>query len=648
FKTNRFKVGFQLNYRGDRNQAWRKKNSLKSSSSRSRQWSKNEELPSSPSLKFQAAGSFLQLRNTPFERQVKQKIVINLKPVIERLDVQGTILCSLQSDVNSIFMSQASSSKEISSIRNAMKWLNNEMSSMKTMLSEILKVVGAHVTPPHPPPATQVPESGPSGSSVPVFGLAAAEAEVNEQGSSGPAEQDKGPQRPAEKMSGPSGSLEFELVQNLAEEEVLVPEPPAPTSSQTLVPQSPPSSSTAPPAPQTFKKPQPRTISSPTPFPSQSTSSAASSPVSSTIVSPLPSSPPKLPPASSSAGPSSSGPSTSDTFTLPTETLDSIFNPPTPPSFITIISEGAQLAHVQMQDIKDEFEVAILRSVLAVGTHTHRTGSSSPISKKRRLTSTHPVSSENCYPPLWFSLSISNKQKPIYEEYLQKLGQFRAAIRALSSSTAHTEPLQVDFATLVISDVVFLPPLHALIMDSSVGTLIFERAVRVMARLFVQDGRDLSFPRFVFRQYLQGHIKADVLAPILSECGRLSPEEWQKLCPLSAQQLSDLNASQASSNQPLLSPGEFLDANSLHLIRDSYLTGVERYKVFFALKQELRSLKIDYPLKLEAFLRFASFGSFLTYKLALGRVNSGRRTQLASTWMDVHAESASTSMDANT
>ncbi|MQM11863.1 hypothetical protein Taro_044774 [Colocasia esculenta] len=204
-----------------------------------------------------------------------------------------------------------------------------------------------------------------------------------------------------------------------------------------------------------------------------------------------------------------------------------------------------------------------------------------------------------------------------------QLGQFRAAIRALSSSTAHTDSLQVDFATLVIPDVVFLPPLHALIMDSSVGTLIFERAARVMARLFVQDGRDLSFPRFVFKQYLQGHIKADVLAPILSECDRLSPADWTKLYPLSAQQLEDLNASQASSNQPPLTPGEFLDANSLHLIWDSYLTWVERYKVFSTLKKELRSHQIDYPLKIDAFLRFASFGSFLSYKITLGSAKYG-------------------------
>ncbi|MQM23598.1 hypothetical protein Taro_056664, partial [Colocasia esculenta] len=416
---------------------------------------------------------------------------------------------------------------------------------------------------------------------------------------------------------------------------------------------SPPSSSSAPPAPTTFKRPRPRSVSSPQPFPSQ----LASSPVSSTIV-PSPPSSPQLPPASSSAGPSSSGPSSSLPSALPTITPASIFNPPTPPSFITIIPEGAQLTQVEIQDIKDEFEVAILHSVLAVGTHTHRTGSYSPVSKKRRLTSTHPISSDLCYPPLWFSLSIPNKQKLIYEEYLQKvvfahifglpfqnlsdhlatifpythlsksqqskifsmteakteeqwarsnrdlysefrrvqaaryppredplplsewfqihhkhlfgsfiqkeikfirqyqmysnycyvnrlpesqLGQFREAIRALSSSIAPSNSLTVDFATLVIPDVVFLPPLPALIMDSSVGTLIFERAARVMAR-----------------QYLQEHIKADVLAPILSECERLSPVDWTKLYPLSAQQQGDLNASQASSNQPPLSPGSFI------------------------------------------------------------------------------------------
>ncbi|MQM06827.1 hypothetical protein Taro_039656 [Colocasia esculenta] len=157
-----------------------------------------------------------------------------------------------------------------------------------------------------------------------------------------------------------------------------------------------------------------------------------------------------------------------------------------------------------------------------------------------------------------------------------QLGQFRQAIRALSSRVAHTEPLRVDFATLVIPDVVFLPPLHSLIMDSSVGTLMFERAAQVMARLSVQEGRNLSFYRFVFKQYLQGYFKADILAPILSECERLSPADWEKLYTLSAQQLQELNASQAHSHQPLLTPGDFLDANSLHLVRDSFMKWEER------------------------------------------------------------------------
>ncbi|MQL92400.1 hypothetical protein Taro_025030 [Colocasia esculenta] len=564
-----------------------------------------------------------KIKKNANRRQKKILKKVHLKPILKILDDQGAVLDSVKSAVSSVFVHQESMSNDISHINNAMKWFNKELSSMKVMVSEFLKAVG--------PKDPTLQECEPSGQS-----------EGNAR-PSGPidinlVELPSGPS--VDTPAGPSGPKEtlipVESIAKRAEQAVAL-EPPASSTLPTPAPPSPPSSSSAPPAPTTFKRPRPRSVSSPQPFPSQ----FASSPVSSTIV-PSPPSSPQLPPASFSAGPSSSSPSSSGPSALPTISPASIYNPPTPPSFITIIPEGAQLTQVEIQDINDEFEIAILHSVLAVGTHTHRTGSSSPVSKKRRLTSTHPISSDLCYPPLWFSLSISNKQKLIYEEYLQKkeikfirqyqmysnycyvnrlpesqLGQFREAIRALSSSTAPSDSLKVDFATLVIPDVVFLPPLHALIMDSSVGTLIFERAARVMARLFVQDGRDLSFPRFVFKQYLQGHIKADVLAPILSECERLSPTDWMKLYPLSAQQLGDLNASQANSNQPPLSPGEFLDANSLHLIRDSYLTWVDRYKVFLALKKELRMLQIDYPLKIEAFLHFSSFGSFLTYKLAL-------------------------------
>ncbi|MQL99375.1 hypothetical protein Taro_032099 [Colocasia esculenta] len=565
-------------------------------------------------------------KKTAHKRQNNFLKKMHLKPILKRLDDQVAVLDSVRSAVSSIFERQASLSNENFQTNVAMKWFNKELGSMKMMLSEVLKAVG----PKDPTPQEREPSEPSEDNAEPSRQISVDLVELPSGRPSGPSVE----VQPSEKLptedsilcqgSGPEKES-LNPVEPVADSanQAVAPEPPASSSLPTPVAPSPPSSSTAPPAPTTFKRPRPRSISSPQPFPSQ----LASSPISSTIV-PSPPSSPQIPPASSSVGPSSSsGPSSSGPSALPTITPASIFNPPTPPSFITIIPEGAQLTQIEIQDIKDEFEVAILRSVLAIGTHSHRTGSSSPVSKKRRLTSSHPVSSEPCYPPLWFSLSISNKQKLIYEEYLQKkeikfirqyqmysnyyyvnrlpesqLGQFRAAIRALSSSTAHTESLQVDFATLVIPDVVFLPPLHALIMDSSVGTLIFERAARVMARLFVKDGRDLSFPRFVFRQYLQGHIKVDVLAPILSECERLSPEEWTKLYPLSAQQLGDLNASQASSNQPPLSPSEFLDANSLHHIRDSYLTWVERYKLH--IKRMAPTMGPSYQIEIGAFQAF--------------------------------------------
>ncbi|MQL96326.1 hypothetical protein Taro_029000 [Colocasia esculenta] len=304
------------------------------------------------------------LSDTPHERLMKQKIVINLKPVIEGLDAQGTILCSLQSDVSSIFMSQASATKEISNIRNAMKWFNQEMGSMKNLLGDILKVVEAQIPPP-PPPTAQVPESGVSrpsdqeaGPTGPEATAAPAEVAVNVEGPSGPDDQVKGPPGPAEQGSGPSGPLESESVQKEAEES-LAPKPPAPSSpSHTPIPPTLPSAPTAPPAPQTFKKPQSRPVSSPALF--QSTSSPASS---TTIPSPSPIL--EAPPASSAgaSSSSSSGPSLGPVDDLPT-TSHSFLHPTPPPSFITIIPERAQLNSPFMEKIKDEFEEGILRSVL--------------------------------------------------------------------------------------------------------------------------------------------------------------------------------------------------------------------------------------------------------------------------------------------
>ncbi|MQM17763.1 hypothetical protein Taro_050739 [Colocasia esculenta] len=132
-----------------------------------------------------AASEVPLIADTPFQRQMRQRFIINLKPVIERLDAQGEILCSVQSDVNSIFMSQASTSKELSQVKNAVRWFNKEMGSMKSMLSEILKAVGAQAPPPPPPPTAQRSEEDvprPSGPAEQVAGpsgpaVAASQAE---------------------------------------------------------------------------------------------------------------------------------------------------------------------------------------------------------------------------------------------------------------------------------------------------------------------------------------------------------------------------------------------------------------------------------------------------------------------------------------
>ncbi|MQM12999.1 hypothetical protein Taro_045919 [Colocasia esculenta] len=434
-------------------------------------------------------------------------------------------------------MSQASASKEISNIRNAMMWFNQEMGTMKNLLGDILKVVGAQIPPP-PPPAAQVPESGPSRPSVqevgptgPKAAAAPAEAAVNVEGPSGPADQVKGPPRPAEQGSGPSGPLESESVQKEAEK-FLEPKPSAPSSpSHTPIPPTPPSAPTAPPAPQTFKKPQSRPISSPTPFPPHSTSSPASSTT-------IPSSSPILeaPPASSAgASSSSSGPSLGPVDDLPT-TSHSFIHPTPPPSFITIIPEKAQLNSPFMEKIKDDFEEGILRYV-------HR------------------------LPEV-------------------QLSQFRKAISALTPDISHTSDDQVDFATLQMPEEIALPQIHFLVMESSVGSIIFERFARVMGRIRVQKGCLVAFPRFLFREYHQGNVSAKVLAPILSECERLTSSEWSKFYPLSAQQLFALNEALAREGKLAISPATFLDMNSIHLVNDPFKVWEERYKCFPSVVKE--------------------------------------------------------------
>ncbi|MQL84701.1 hypothetical protein Taro_017213 [Colocasia esculenta] len=112
----------------------------------------------------------------------------------------------------------------------------------------------------------------------------------------------------------------------------------------------------------------------------------------------------------------------------------------------------------------------------------------------------------------------------------------------------------------------------------SSGSIIFERFARVMGRIRVQKGCLIAFPRFQFREYHQGHVSAEVLAPIQSECERLTSSEWSKFYPLSAQQLSALNEAQAREGKLAISPATFLDMNSIHLVNDPFKVWEERYK----------------------------------------------------------------------
>ncbi|MQM23400.1 hypothetical protein Taro_056464, partial [Colocasia esculenta] len=499
-------------------------------------------------IEKEAASQGALSEDAPVNEEQQKKFLkkMHLKPILKRLDDQGAVLDSVNSAVNTVIERQASLSNDIFQSNVAMKWFNKELSSMKLMLSEVLKAVG----PKHPTPQDREPSgpsevnAGPSGQvSIDLVKRPSGPSVVAPAGPSGPSvEVQPSKKVPSEdsilcQESGPEKDS-LNPVDPIAEQEdqVVAPEPPAYSSLTTPATPSPPSSSTTPQAPTTFKRPRSRSVSSPQPLSSQ----LASSPASSTLVPPPPSSPLQLPPASSSAGPSSSGPSTSEPFFLPIAQQSQIFS-------MTEAKNDEQWARSN-KDLYSQFrQVQVARYP--------------PREAPLPLSEWFQIHHKNLFGPFIQKEIKFIRQYQMYSNYCyvnrlpeSQLGQFRTTIKTLSSSTAHTKPLQVDFATLVIPDVVFLPPLHALIMDSSVGTLIFKRAARVMARLFVQDGRDLSFPRFVFRQYLQGHIKVDVLAPILSECERLSPEEWMKLYPLSAQQLGDLNASQASSNQPPLSP----------------------------------------------------------------------------------------------
>ncbi|MQL74457.1 hypothetical protein Taro_006812 [Colocasia esculenta] len=264
-------------------------------------------------------------------RLKKKKIHVHLKPVIERLDTQGQILCSVQSDISSIFISQSTRVKEMAMIKAVLRGMRNELGSMKELVSNLSDLVREYLSTPATPASTPIaPEvPGPSGPSNeeavrPSGPNEASEPSgpnvVEESGPPGPVMEESGPAGPVVEESGPSGSVESAKepvrVEAPVETPIVPPEPPVPSPLQTPAPPSPPSSSTAPPAPATFKQPLPKHISSPTPFPTTS----SSPPASSTSIPPPPPIFEEPPASSSSAGSSSSGPSSAGPPTLPPPT----------------------------------------------------------------------------------------------------------------------------------------------------------------------------------------------------------------------------------------------------------------------------------------------------------------------------------------
>ncbi|MQM00338.1 hypothetical protein Taro_033071 [Colocasia esculenta] len=199
-----------------------------------------------------------------------------------------------------------------------------------------------------------------------------------------------------------------------------------------------------------------------------------------------------------------------------------------------------------------------------------------------------------------------------------QMGQFRGAIDLLMVESAVNCSFKVDFSTLQIPDIVFLPKLHSLVMDSSMGPIIFERFSKVMGRMSAQQGHLPSFQRFLFLDYHWDNMNSDVLAPLLSECERLSPTDWEKHYNHSALQLENLNSSLVRSGKTRLTTEAFLDLNSIHLVQDPFVTWAECYKAFILLKKELKENKLFYPFSIDEFLRYASFGFFSSYKLSLG------------------------------
>ncbi|MQL96119.1 hypothetical protein Taro_028796 [Colocasia esculenta] len=323
-----------------------------------------------------------------FRRPRKGHRKVNLKPVMALLKAQGEILSSVQTSIQGIVASQASTSSDLSSIRNAMKWFNKEMSDMKSMLAVLSKY--SRVSPSRPAAAPRPP--GPAGPSAQVSRPA------------GPSV--LGSEEPvlASGSSGPSSAVSEG--QAKGKEPLTASKAPDTSSLATPTLSSPPSPSTAPPAPPTIKHPVPRTQPSSSFISSQPSFSPTPSHIS----------------APSSFNPKPSPPQAQTPPVQPTSSFNPkhLFYPPTPPSSVIFPPEKPLPLGVFDTNLPDDFERNTLITILSTASHIHRTDPPSPAKKKRKTSSSLGIPSVPLFPPLWYSLTLDPKRRPIYKEYLQK------------------------------------------------------------------------------------------------------------------------------------------------------------------------------------------------------------------------------------
>ncbi|MQM02315.1 hypothetical protein Taro_035081 [Colocasia esculenta] len=130
---------------------------------------------------------------------MKKKFHVHLEPVVARLNAHGEILCSLQSDVTSIFISQSTGAKEIGAVKSELQEMRSELGSLKKLVTDLSDFVRVHLSTPAPPSPTQsIPEVsiGPPGPSEPVEPVARL---------SGPSVEESGPPWPSLEELEPSG-----------------------------------------------------------------------------------------------------------------------------------------------------------------------------------------------------------------------------------------------------------------------------------------------------------------------------------------------------------------------------------------------------------------------------------------------------------